>query len=51
MRFYWLLEQNIKKRLKFQWKQFLENLADYHTKHFHATYHEKVRMTYVTYYT
>ena len=51
MRYYWLLEQSIKKRLHFQWKQYSENLADHHTKYFPETYHKKVRMKYVTDYT
>ena len=51
MHYYWLREQNIKKRFHFLWKQSSDNLADCHTKHFPATYHKKVCMKYVTDYT
>ena len=47
MHYYWLLEQNTKKRFIFLWKQSSDNLVDYHTKHFSPTYHKKVLMKYV----
>ena len=47
MRYYWLREQNTKKRFIVLWKQSSNNLADYHTKHFPAKYHKKVHMKYV----
>ncbi len=47
MRFYWLKDRNVQKQFHIHWKQGNKNLADYHTKHHPAKYHQEVRSTYV----
>ena len=47
MRFYWLRDKEQSKDFKISWKQAFDNLADYFTKHFTATYHKTIRSKYV----
>ena len=48
MRYYWLREQNTKKKLLTSlWKQSSDNPGDYHKKYFPSTHHQKVCMKYV----
>ncbi len=47
MRFYWLKDRNVQKQFHIHWKRGDKNLADYHTKHHPAKYHQEVRSTYL----
>ena len=46
-KYYLLREKHIQKQLNFIWKKSELNLADYHTKHFPATYHHQICHNYL----
>ena len=47
MRWWWLQDRVKQKEFKIWWDKGVNNLADYHTKHFPPSHHQKVRPTYI----
>ena len=47
MRFYWLRDRTQQGQFHIHWKNGKSNLADYYTKHFTASHHQRVRSNYV----
>ena len=47
MRWYWLKDRVKQGHFIIYWDKGVNNLADYHTKHFPPYYHQKVRPTYI----
>ena len=43
MKYYWLRDKHIQRNFDYIWKKSQLNLADYHTKHFPAVYHRRIR--------
>ena len=47
MRWYWLKDKVNQKYFHIYWQQGANNKADYHSKHFPPSYHQKVRPSYI----
>ena len=47
MRYFWLLDRITQKQFLVYWDKGLNNFADYFTKHFCPSHHQKIRSTYI----
>ena len=47
MWFYWLKDRAAQKQFHIHWKRGASNLADYYTKHFPPSYHQRIRSQYI----
>ena len=47
MRWWWLHDRVKQHKFKIWWDRGINNLADYHTKHFPPSHHQHIRPTYI----
>ena len=47
MRYHWIKDRSTQNQFIIYWEEGLKNYADYFTKHFSPSYHQKIRPLYV----